>query len=162
VLKLRQRNRNKKKSLFLAKRHLGVDLEAQLGGSPKRWKEDKRKYKVCSSHRRTVSHLVGREEDDIGRGGGQARSWDTRGYYGSGIRFVFGNNGEASEDSRLRKEHGRGKQLKVLAAKKVLVTQKEAGVSFTMKEGGIIDKLVDLEDKAVKAKTSRKVNGVVL
>jgi hypothetical protein len=47
-------------------------------------------------------------------------------------------------------------------AKKVLVTQKEAGVSYTMKEGGIIDKLVDLEDKALKVKTSREVKEVVL
>jgi len=98
----------------------------------------------------------------MGRGGGQAQSWDARGYYGSGIGRVFGNKGEVCEDSKLCKDHGSGKQLKVLAAKKVLVTQMEAGVSFTMKECGIIGKLVNLEDKAVKAKTRREANGVVL
>ena len=41
MLKLRQRNTCKKKSLSLANKHLGVDLEAQLGGSPKRWKKTK-------------------------------------------------------------------------------------------------------------------------
>jgi hypothetical protein len=48
------------------------------------------------------------------------------------------------------------KSLKVLAAKRVLRIQEEAGVSHTLKEGGIIDKLVELEEVAVKIKDGKE------
>lgn len=75
--------------------------------------------------------------------------------------IVFNNNVEAKEDYHVCNKGGRGNHLKVLAAKKVLGTQKKEGVSFAMKEGGIIDKLDDLEDKAVKLKASKEVDRVV-
>lgn len=94
ILKIRQRNKKKKNSMFLSKKHLGPALEVHLEGSPNLCKSDKRRYKICSTHRRTVSHLVGREdgwseEDDlecgVGRSCGQARSWDDTLSQGSGI-----------------------------------------------------------------------------
>lgn len=153
ILKIRQRNRKMKKSMPLSKKHLGPALEVHLEGSPNLCKSDKRRYKICSTHRRTVSHPVGREdgwseEDDpeygVHRAGGQARSWDATLSQGSCIGLDFNNNVEAEEDSHVRNKGGSGNHLKVLAAKKVLGTQKKEGVSFAMKEGGIIDKLVDL------------------
>jgi len=58
-------------------------------------------------------------------------------------------------ESKLRLDEDSRKQLKVLAAKKELVTQLEAGVSHSMMEGGILDKLVEMEDKAAKFKTNK-------
>jgi len=49
-----------------------------------------------------------------------------------------------------------GKYLKMLAAKRVLETQKKIGVSFPVKEGGFIEKLVQPEDVVVKLKAARE------
>jgi hypothetical protein len=69
---------------------------------------------------------------------------------------MFPNKVVREDDSLLRQEEGGGKNFKVLAAKKELVTQKKVGVSHSLKEGGIIDKLVEVEDKAVKLKVSKE------
>jgi hypothetical protein len=131
--------------------------------SPKSWKSDKRRYQVCSTHRRTASQPIGREEEWseeeglVCGVGGQAHSSEARPHKGFVIRLMFGNKEVMEEESLLRKDCGRGKKLKVLAAKKFLATQREVGVSFPMKEGGIIEKLVVLEDKAVKIMASREM-----
>jgi len=49
-----------------------------------------------------------------------------------------------------------GRELKKLVAKKELTIQKGSGVSHSMKEGSIIDKLVALEEVAVKIKVNRE------
>jgi len=100
------------------------------------------------------------EEDGIvgglGRGGGHARSLEARVPKGSGIGHFFGDNDESFAESHTQNGVGKGKQLKVLAAKRILKVQKEAGVSFTMKEGGIIDKFVELEEVAVKRRINKE------
>jgi hypothetical protein len=63
LLKLRQRNRKKKKSISLSKKHSGPVLEEVFDASPKSGKGDKKCYQVCSTHRRTVSLPVRREEE---------------------------------------------------------------------------------------------------
>jgi hypothetical protein len=72
------------------------------------------------------------------------------------VGLMFPNKVVREDDSLLRQEESGGKNFKVLAAKKELVTQKKVGVSHSLKEGGIIDKLVEMEDKAVKLKVSKK------
>ena len=165
ILKLRQRNRKKKKSISLAKKHSGPVLEEFFEKTPKSGKGDKKCYQGCSTHRRTVSLPVGREEDwsegeimasGFGRGGGRISSLEPRLSQGSGVGLMFTNKADLEGESLLRKDEGRGGQSKVLAAKKELVIQKKAGVSHSMKEGGIIDKLMEMEDKAVKLKASKE------
>jgi len=49
-----------------------------------------------------------------------------------------------------------GVKLKQLAAERVLTIQNGSGVSHIMKEGPIIEKLVALEEVAVKVKVTRE------
>lgn len=44
----------------------------------------------------------------------------------------------------------------MLDAKRVFDTQKQIGVTFPVEEGGFIEKLVQLEDVAVKLKAERE------
>ena len=134
-----------------------------MEGSPKGGKGGKKNYQVCSSHRRMVSHLMFREEDwsegeglGCGFGSGKARSWDHRTPQGSALGLIFPNNADMEGESQLRLGGNRGKQLKVSESKKELVTQLEVEVSHSMKEGSILDKLVEMEDKAVKFKVSKE------
>jgi len=95
-------------------------------------------------------------ESGFSRNCGRARSLEIKTSQGLGIGLIVSKNNEMEEESQLRFDGARAKQLKVLAAKKELVTQSEAGVSHSMMEGGILDKLVDMEDKAVGFKAIKE------
>lgn len=151
ILKMRQKNRKKKKVIYLAKKHMGPVLQDRFEGSPKLWKDDKFKYQVCSTHRRITSQPLGREEvwseeEEVACGNSRG-GWRGAHSQGSGIGLMFMDNVDLVEETQERNEDGGRKKLKILAAKKVLHTQKKAGVTFSKNEGGIIDKLVELEDK---------------
>ena len=103
--------------------------------------------------------------DDEGNFGGNARSLEIRHSHGSGVNLFMGDYEEYVVDSQLSEAAKRGKkvkELKVLAAKRVLKIQKESGVSFPSSEGGIIEKLVRMEDVAAKLKASREDARVAL
>jgi len=50
-LKLRQKNRKKKKAISLSKKHSGPVLENLVEGSPKLGNGVKKNYQVCSTHK---------------------------------------------------------------------------------------------------------------
>jgi len=93
--------------------------------------------------------------------GRKARSSEICPLHGSGVGFFMDDHVESVADSQVWGVAKRGKHLKVLAAKRVLEIQKESGVSFSPSEGGIIEKLVQLEDVAVKAKACREEARVI-
>jgi len=107
-------------------------------------KVGKRSYNVCSTHRRTVSQLLCREDDwseedgllgGHGRGRGQARSLEVRGTYVSGIGHVFGDVEEPCVESLNQNGIRRGKQLKVLG-KKGFKDPKRGGCILYYEGGG--------------------------
>lgn len=142
----------------MAKKHSGPVLDEHLESTPK---AGKGRYLVSSTHRRTVSFPEVREDvwsDGDGQDGieGRAKSLDLRQSQQSGIGLMFKDDRKKEGEAQLANDKGRGQQRKVLAATKELVTQKVAGVTHSMKEGRIIDKLVEMEDKAVKLKVSKE------
>jgi hypothetical protein len=151
-LKLRQRNREKKNSGSLDKKQLMADMEAKLAVGLKLGKKDKKSYRVSALHRRAVSQIEGGDEEYsekdacVGRSLGEYRQLsysEAKGSQGSGIGF-------------LNRGYNDDKELKRLAAKKVLKIQKGSRVSYYMKEGPIIEKLVALEEASVNYKISRE------
>lgn len=130
-------------------------------GSPKSSKSMKNKYHVRSTHRRSASQPVGKEDDWSGEdgsarikegGGRHARSFEVGGIQSSGVMLFMGDKEESVADSQLRVDEGTLNTLKVLAAKRELGIQNIIGVSHSLEEGGIIEKLVHLEEVAVKIK----------
>jgi len=169
LLKMRQKSRQKKKSSSFAKKKLGVAPENCID-SPKSGNGLKKKYQVCSTHRRAASQPLVRDDvwsGDEGEGGKhegggrQAQSLEIGGTQGLGIGFFMGDNEELVADSRVRGEGGSRNTLKVLAAKRELGIQNKISVSHSMNEGGIIEKLVLLEDVVVNIKAKRGESRVV-
>lgn len=158
LLKLMQKSRKKKKSSAFSKKQLGRAAGTQAQGSTNSGKSEKRFYDIESTHRRAASQSLIREEDwSDGCMGRQAVSLDFGGSRRSGIRLFKGAQAESVFESQLQGESGCGKTLKVLAAKRVFETQKKAEVAFPTNEGGIIDKLVLLEEVAAKINADREV-----
>lgn len=163
-LKLRQKIRKKKKAISLEKKHSSPALEPCFKDGPRGARSAKKKYQICSTHRRTASQPQGREDGwcveeglvhGYGRGGGCVRSLEGRQYQGSGVGLIFRDEVDSVADSQLGCVGGRGQQLKVLAAKKELHIQKKAGVSYSEMNGGILDKLVELEGSSRKIKATK-------
>jgi hypothetical protein len=121
-----------------------------MEGSPNVGKTMKRRYHVDSLHRRAVSQPNFKDEGwsdcSMGR---RVISLDEGVIQGEGSGIYMGEEAESVAESQ-------GTKLKVLAAKRVHRTQKKLGVSYPPKEVGIIDKLVHLEELAVKVKVQWK------
>jgi hypothetical protein len=131
-------------------------MEGQLSGSSKTGKRVKMRYQISAIHRRAISYqegevVEGSEDDEVVAGpleGGSLNSFPvTKG--GSGIGIL-------PRVRQSRRVIDEGAMLKKLAAKKELSIQKGSGVSHSMKEGPIIDKLVALEEVAVKFRLNRE------
>jgi len=165
ILKVRQKHRKKILSGSFAKKNLDSPLNTQWEGSPNMSKGDKRRYQIFSTHRRTVSQPGGGDEERCGEdghechkegGGRRAHSFEVRNPQDSGIRLIMQNNLNSVVETQSQNVDRSGKSLKVLAAKKVLKIQMKSGISSNLKDGTLIDKLVDLEEVAVKLKVSRE------
>jgi len=150
ILKIRQRSRNKKKSGSFSKKRLNQTPSIPMEGSPNVVKTAKRKYHVDSMHRRMVSQPIFKDDGwSDSSAGKRILSLDDRAFQGAGSGGFMGEEVESVPESQ-------GRKLKILAAKRVLRTQKQLGVSYPAKEGGIIDKLVHQEELAVKVKAQRE------
>jgi hypothetical protein len=149
----------------LLRKKLDSPLDNQWEGSPNLSKGDKRRYQICSTHRRTVYQPEGGAEDWSGEEGYEchkeggrrrAHSFEVRNSQDSGIRLLMQKQLNSVVETQSQNVDGTGKSLKVLAAKKVLKIQKKAGISSTLKDETMIEKLVDLEEVEVKHKVSRE------
>jgi hypothetical protein len=149
VLKNRQKSRMKKQGGSFAKKQLPKAPDS-IPKSPKSGNGVKQKYHVNSAHRRAFSQPLEREveewseEEGVLRGR-QACSLEVG---GSQLRSV--------EETQVRDHLWRKNSVKELAARKELGIQNKVGVSHSLEEGSTLEKLVFLENVAVKLKVKRE------
>ena len=135
LLKIKQKLRRKKKLVYLSKNQLDGDNGDCFEDIMWKRKGDKKKYQVCSTHRRSVSLLEVGEEDGGGeegyvrcmkRGGKISFSADVVHFISSSIELFENNEAKVVPETQVQYQGGRGSYAKVLAAKKVLVLQKKS------------------------------------